>query len=68
MCAVAVAGWQMLAQLDAGRSDRPALGERKSVTVPFFLQRIVPEARGLRASATGGSELLYALDREKLLA
>lgn len=69
MCSVAVAGWQLgkqLAAVEAG--EAPALAETKPVTVRFFLDRIVPEANGLKASATAGAGLLYALDADKLTA
>jgi hypothetical protein len=61
MCAVAVAGWQLLRQL---RTVPQA--SSKSVTVRFFIERIVPEAAGLKASATAGADLLYALDADAL--
>ncbi|KPL69065.1 acyl-CoA dehydrogenase [Erythrobacter sp. SG61-1L] len=67
MCAVAVAGWQLLRQLrsvEAG--EAPALAKTKPVTARFFLDRIVPETQGLAASARAGAELLYALDAEQL--
>ncbi len=67
MCAVAVAGWQLtrqLAAIEAG--EAPALAKTKPVTVRFFLDRIVPEAAGLRASATAGAAGLYALTAEQL--
>jgi len=67
MCAVAVAGWQLLRQARAVEAgEAPALAETKPVTVRFFLERIVPEARGLLASATGGAGLLYQLDAKAL--
>jgi alkylation response protein AidB-like acyl-CoA dehydrogenase len=69
MCSVAVAGWQLTKQLAAlAAGEAPALAQTKPVTVRFFLDRIVPEAHGLKASATAGAELLYALDAEKLTA
>ena len=69
MAAVAVAGWQLLKQAEAvAKGAAPSLAETKPVTVRFFLDRIVPEARGLKASATAGSELLYTLPVEKLTA
>ncbi len=67
MCAVTVAGWQLLRQLRAiepGEAAVPA--PTKPVTVRFFLDRIVPETLGLAASARAGAELLYALDAERL--
>jgi 3-(methylthio)propanoyl-CoA dehydrogenase len=36
------------------------------VTVRFFLDRIVPEAAGLKASALAGADLLYRLPAEAL--
>jgi hypothetical protein len=68
MCAVSVAGWQMLRQLRAvnAGSAPPSLAKGKRVSVRFFLERIVPEARGLFASATGGADLLYAIEPEDL--
>jgi 3-(methylthio)propanoyl-CoA dehydrogenase len=61
MCAVAVAGWQLLRQ---GRAPDAPPG--KPVVARWFLARIVPEALGLEASATGGAALLYELDAELL--
>ncbi|WP_338446793.1 acyl-CoA dehydrogenase [Pelagerythrobacter marensis] len=63
MSAVAVAGWQLLRQLraiDAG--EFAGLADAKRATVRFFLDRIVPEAAGLKASAAAGADGLYALD------
>lgn len=58
MLAVAVAGWQMLRQLRA-LQEANAVQPRKLASVRFFLDRIVPEARGLRAGALAGAEALY---------
>ena len=67
MCAVAVAGWQLLQQLRAVENGAaPALAATKPVTVRFFLDRIVPEAAGQRASVTAGAGGLYALTAEQL--
>lgn len=67
MMAVAVAGWQLIKQRDAVASgDAPALAETKPSTVRFFLERVVPEAAGLKASATAGAELLYEIDADRL--
>nr|WP_238401679.1 acyl-CoA dehydrogenase [Altererythrobacter sp. C41] len=66
MSAVAVAGWQLLRQLravEAGEAPGPAA---KRASVRFFLDRIVPEATGLKASAMAGAEPLYALTSEQL--
>ncbi len=67
MCAVATAGWQLLRQLRAvAAGEAPALAATKPVSVRFFLDRLVPEALGLAASARAGAELLYTLDAEQL--
>ena len=68
MAAVAVAGWQLMKQAEAvAAGAAPALSQTKPVTVQFFLDRIVPEAAGLAASATAGADLLYALPAEALV-
>ena len=68
MCAVAVAGWQLLRQgRAAGAEGVPAtLAQAKPLVARYFLSRIVPEAQGLEAAATGGAALLYDLDAEAL--
>lgn len=67
MAAVAVAGWQLMKQAQAvAAGASPSLAESKPLTVRFFLDRIVPEARGLKAGATAGADLLYTLPAEKL--
>jgi alkylation response protein AidB-like acyl-CoA dehydrogenase len=67
MAAVAVAGWQLLRQAQAvAAGAAPSLAETKPVTARFFLDRIVPEALGLKAGAVAGAELLYALPAAKL--
>ena len=68
MCAVAVAGWQMLRQARAAEKDGvpAALARSKPVVARYFLEHIVPEAAGQRAAATGGAALLYALDAGEL--
>jgi len=67
MTAVAVAGWQLMKQVEAvANGAAPALTETKPVTARFFLDRIVPEAIGLKAGATAGAEGLYALSPEAL--
>jgi alkylation response protein AidB-like acyl-CoA dehydrogenase len=67
MCAVAVAGWQLLRQARAaGSGESPALAAVKQVTLRFFLEHILPEAAGLRGSAMAGAEVLYALDAGRL--
>jgi hypothetical protein len=67
MAAVAVAGWQLLRQAKAvAEGAAPALAQTKPVTARFFLDRIVPEASGLKAGATAGAETLYALESAQL--
>jgi alkylation response protein AidB-like acyl-CoA dehydrogenase len=67
MAAVAVAGWQLMKQAAAvADGAAPSLAETKPVTVRFFLDRIVPEAAGLKAGATAGADLLYSLPADKL--
>jgi alkylation response protein AidB-like acyl-CoA dehydrogenase len=56
MCAVAVAGWQLVRQVHASGS------EEKGAITRFFNRTIVPEARGLGAAAMAGAGLLYDLD------
>lgn len=68
MCAVAVAGWQLLRQGRAAGADGVSadIAIRKPVVARWFLARVVPEALGLEAAATGGAALLYELDAETL--
>ncbi len=63
MCSVAVAGWQLLRQVDAADG---ALAVTKPVIARYFVEHIVPEAHGLKAAATAGADLLYALDAAAL--
>ena len=65
MTAVAVAGWQMLRQLRALESgDNAAQRAFKLATTRFFIDRIVPEARGLKAGAIAGGSALYEVPAE----
>lgn len=67
MFAVAVSGWQLLKQVEAvAHGAAPELAATKPVTARYFIARIVPEARGLMASATNGADSLYALSAEQL--
>ena len=68
MCAVAVAGWQLLRQARAaGDADVPAaIARAKPVVARYFLDHLVPEAAGLRAAAMGGAGLFYALEADAL--
>ncbi|MEZ5681045.1 MAG: acyl-CoA dehydrogenase [Erythrobacter sp.] len=68
MLAVAVAGWQLLLQLRAvDNGAAPSLAATKRASVRFFLDRIVPEALGLKSGAVAGGEGLYAISSEQLL-
>jgi alkylation response protein AidB-like acyl-CoA dehydrogenase len=63
MAATAVAGWQL------GRQAKVARGPAaltKPVVARWFNTQLVAEARGFRAAATAGAELLYALDADAL--
>ncbi len=67
MCAATVAGWQLLRQSRAVvAGGMPALAATKPVVAHYFLTRIVPEVAGLKAAATAGAGLLYALDAGQL--
>jgi alkylation response protein AidB-like acyl-CoA dehydrogenase len=68
MCAAAVAGWQLLRQARAAdETGAPAgIARTKPVIARYFLEHVVPEAAGLKATAMGGASLLYALDTESL--
>lgn len=68
MCAVAVAGWQLLRQSRAAADPATpsAIARGKPVVARYFLEHVVPAAAGLKRSATGGAALLYALDAEEL--
>jgi 3-(methylthio)propanoyl-CoA dehydrogenase len=68
MCAVAVAGWQLLRQARAAAApDTPgAIARTKPVVARYFLDHVVPEASGLAASASAGAALLYDLGAAEL--
>jgi len=70
MCAVAVAGWQLLRQARAATAgEAPAgIAQAKPVVARFFIDHLVPEALGLKASALSGAATLYALDAAALTA
>ena len=68
MFAVAVTGWQLLRQLQAVENgEAPGLAATKAASVRFFIDRVVPEASGLKAAATAGAEPLYALSTDQLV-
>ena len=62
MAAVAVAGWQLQRQAAAVATGGSGLAATKPVVARYFAEHLVPEARGLKAAAMAGAELLYALD------
>jgi hypothetical protein len=66
MCAVAVAGWQLLRQEQAATAAGGALARTKPVIARFFAEHIVAEAAGLKAAALGGAALLYDLSAAEL--
>jgi alkylation response protein AidB-like acyl-CoA dehydrogenase len=68
MCAVAVAGWQLLRQARAANEDGTpcAIARSKPVVARYFLDHLVPEAAGLKAAARAGASLFYELDAEDL--
>ena len=67
MCAVAVAGWQLLNQLRAVEAGAaPSLAATKPVTVRFFLDHVVPQAAGLEAAVRRGAAGLYDLTADQL--
>ena len=68
MCATAVAGWQLLRQSRAAAAEGGSIAQTKPVIARYFLEHLVPEAMGLKAAATAGASLLYALDAEALTA
>jgi 3-(methylthio)propanoyl-CoA dehydrogenase len=61
MCATAVAGWQLVRQVHATGSHE------KAAITRFFNRTIVPEVRGLGATAMAGAALLYDLDTTALV-
>ena len=68
MLSVATAGWQLMLQREAvAKGQAPSLADTKPASVHFFLQRIVPEASGLKASAIAGADTLYEIPTQALL-
>ncbi|MEQ1541246.1 MAG: acyl-CoA dehydrogenase [Novosphingobium sp.] len=66
MCAVAVAGWQLVRQARAAEADGGPPAAAKPVVARYFAEQVAAETRGLKAAATAGADLLYALDAEAL--
>jgi len=66
MLSAAVCGGLMarqLAALEGGEGD-PAFTAMKRAAARFYLDQIVPEARGLKAAATAPADLLYSVGEE----
>jgi alkylation response protein AidB-like acyl-CoA dehydrogenase len=69
MLSVAVGGWLLARQARSAAALEPTpFLQMKQAAARFFLDRIVPEAAGLEAGATGGAAGLYVLDAETLAA
>jgi alkylation response protein AidB-like acyl-CoA dehydrogenase len=70
MLSTAVAGWLMARQLAAldGFDGDPAFAAMKRAAARFYLDQVVPEARGLKAAALASAEVLYAVDEAALTA
>ncbi len=66
MLSVATSGWLMAGQIAAldGHECDPAFAAMKRTAARFFLDQIVPEARGLLAAATAPADILYAVDED----
>ena len=68
MLSVAVCGWLMeRSGRIAAASDEPFL-KLKAAAARFYVEQIVPEALGLKAAASAGADVLYAVDAETLAA
>jgi alkylation response protein AidB-like acyl-CoA dehydrogenase len=69
MMAVAVSAWLMARQrrviVEQGEGD-PVFRAVKQAAASFYLDRIVPEARGLKAGAMAGAGGLYTVSAEDL--
>jgi hypothetical protein len=70
MLSTAAAGWLMARQLTAldGHDGDPAFAAMKRAAARFYLDQIVPEARGLKAAALASAEILYSVDEAALTA
>ncbi len=64
MLSVATCGWLMQRQLVALGDDQSPFAAMKRAASRFYLDRIVPEARGLLAAATAPADLLYSIPEE----
>lgn len=74
MLSVATCGWLMArqlriakAQLDTGEGDSEFL-KMKIAGARFYLDQMVPEARGLKAAATAKADILYSIADETFAA
>ncbi|KQN36475.1 acyl-CoA dehydrogenase [Sphingomonas sp. Leaf407] len=66
MVSTTVCGWLLEKQARAlGEQDDPDFAARKCAAVAFYLDRIVPEARGLGMAAMAGAVGLYTLSAEQ---
>ncbi len=70
MLSVATCGWLMTRQLAAldGHAGDPNFATMKRTAARFFLDQIVPEARGLLTAATAPADILYAADEDAFAA
>jgi alkylation response protein AidB-like acyl-CoA dehydrogenase len=70
MFSTAVSGWLMARQVTALASYEgdPAFATMKRAAARFYLDQVVPEARGLKAAAMASAEVLYAFDEAGLTA
>ncbi len=68
MLSVATAGWLMARQLRAAEAEGgdSAFLAMKRAAARYYLERIVPEAAGLKAHVTGGAGLLRDVDEAAL--
>ncbi len=66
MCAIVVAGWQLVRQARAVADSSGSLARTKPVVARFFHDHVAPHALGLKATIHVGAALLYALDSETL--
>ncbi|MBC9034114.1 acyl-CoA dehydrogenase [Sphingomonas sp. JC676] len=70
MLSVAVCGWLMEAQgrIAARSEGDPVFLKMKEAAARFYVEQVVPEAMGLKASAMAKATLLYAVDAEAFAA
>ncbi len=70
MLSTAVSGWLLVRQVAAleGYDGDPAFAAMKRAAARFYLDQVVPEARGLKAAATASADVLYSVDEAALSA